>query len=91
MIMAALFMVIGWFLIPETYAPLLLQQRAKKQRFETKNWALHAEADETEINMKEIVQKYLFKPFQMLVMEPILVLMTLYMGFIYGTLFRPRR
>ena len=34
--------------------------------------------------MKELAHRYLLKPFQMLAMEPILLLVTLYMGFIYG-------
>ncbi|KAK3082325.1 Citrinin biosynthesis cluster MFS transporter mrr1 [Coniosporium uncinatum] len=87
MIMAAFFGVIGLFLIPETFAPLLLQKRAKKIRFETKNWAIHAKADESKVDLKTIVQKYLLRPFAMLVMEPILLVVTLYMALIYGILY----
>jgi len=75
---------IGFLIIPETFAPVLLQRRAKKIRFETRNWAIHAAADEQQVDFKELATKYLLKPFQMLVMEPILILVTLYMGFIYG-------
>lgn len=87
LIMAALFGVIGFFVIPETLAPVLLQRRAKKLKHQTKNWALHAEADEHEVNFKEIADKYLLKPFKMLIMEPILVLITLYMSLIYGIIY----
>ena len=87
MIMAALFGIIGFFVIDETFAPVLLQRRAKKLKYQTKNWALHAEADEKEVNLKEIADKYLLKPFKMLALEPILVLVTLYMSLIYGIIY----
>ncbi|CAD0029872.1 unnamed protein product [Aureobasidium pullulans] len=70
--MAGFFGLIGFVVIPE------------KIRFATKNWAIHAKADENEVNMKELAHRYLLKPFQMLAMEPILLLVTLYMGFIYA-------
>ncbi|GAB7337237.1 hypothetical protein MBLNU457_g2610t2 [Dothideomycetes sp. NU457] len=78
---------IGFFIIPETFAPVLLQRRAKKIRFETRNWAIHAAADEQQIDFKHLATKYLLKPFQMLFLEPILILVTVYMGFIYGFLY----
>lgn len=42
MIMAATAGLIGLFVLPETYAPVLLQRKAARLRLETKNWALHA-------------------------------------------------
>jgi len=87
LIMAMFFGIIGFIVIPETLAPVLLSRRAKKLRHETKNWALHAKADESEVNLKDLANRYLLKPFQMLAMEPILILVTLYMGFIYGFLY----
>ncbi|KAI4816168.1 MFS general substrate transporter [Aureobasidium sp. EXF-8845] len=87
LIMAMFFGIIGFIVIPETLAPVLLSRRAKKLRYKTKNWALHAAADENEVNLKDIANRYLLKPFQMLAMEPILLLVTLYMGFIYGFLY----
>lgn len=85
MIMAALFGTIGLFVIPETYAPVLLQRKAKNLRYETRNWAIRAPADEKKVDMKEIAEKYLLRPFKMLALEPILVLVTLYMSLIYGS------
>lgn len=78
---------IGFILVPETYAPVLLSQRAKKIRFQTKNWAIHAKADEQQVDLKNIVERYLLRPFSMLLHEPILDLVTLYMAFIYGILY----
>lgn len=78
---------IGVLAVPETYAPVILQRRAKRIRYETKNWAIHAKADETQVNFKQLSQKYLIRPFVMLVLEPILVLITIYMALIYGILY----
>ncbi|GAB7360116.1 hypothetical protein MBLNU230_g7879t1 [Neophaeotheca triangularis] len=86
-IMAFAFGFIGWFIVDESLAPVLLSRRAKKIRFQTQNWAVRAPMDEKEVNAKELLQKYLFRPFVMLAMEPILVLVTLYMGLIYGILY----
>ena len=87
LIMSAFFGTLSWFICPESYAPVLLQRKAAKIKFETKNWAIHAPADESQVNMKEIVEKYLFRPFIMMALEPILDLITLYMAFIYGILY----
>lgn len=87
LIMAALFGGIGVILIPETSAPRILQIRAKNLRYKTKNWALHAKADEHRIDAKTILTVYLVRPFVMLVQEPILALITMYMSFIYGILY----
>ena len=87
LIMAALFGTIGFFVIPETYAPVLLQRKAKKLRFQTRNWAVRAPADEKEVNLKEIAEKYLLRPFNMLLKEPILVLITIYIALIYGIIY----
>jgi DHA1 family multidrug resistance protein-like MFS transporter len=86
-IMGIGFGVIGFFVIPETYAPVLLQRKAKRIRYETKNWAIHAKLDEQQVDLKELVTKFLFRPFNMLFLEPILLLVTLYMSMIYGILY----
>lgn len=87
MIIGAFFGLIGLFVYPESYAPVLLQRRAKKLRYETRNWALHAQADENQVDFRQLAQKYILRPFAMLFLEPILLLVTLYMGFIYGILY----
>nr|POE65929.1 putative transporter c36.03c [Quercus suber] len=86
LIMSLLFGAIAWLAYPESFGPVLLQARARKLRFQTKNWAIHAPADEVEIDMAVILKKYLAKPFAMLVLEPILLLITIYISFIYGIL-----
>ncbi|KIW71776.1 hypothetical protein PV04_00013 [Phialophora macrospora] len=87
LIMATLFGCIGIAMIPETSAARILQTKAKRLRYETKNWALHAKADENRIDFHTITHIYLVRPFVMFVQEPILALVTLYMSFIYGIIY----
>ncbi|CZR67551.1 probable fluconazole resistance protein [Phialocephala subalpina] len=87
LIMGAASGLIGVITIPETYHPRLLQLRAAKMRYETKNWAFHSRADENKKDLKTMVQTYLFRPIQMLVQEPILLMVTIYMALVWGILF----
>ncbi|PBP21624.1 MFS general substrate transporter [Diplocarpon rosae] len=87
LIMAAFFGTIGIFLVPETAHAKILQSRAKHLRFETKNWAIHSQADTTNTELSALVTTYFLKPLQMLFQEPILLLMTMYMALIYGILY----
>lgn len=57
-IMAFAFGLIGFLIIPETFAPTLLQARAKKIRHKTKNWAIHSKLDEHEVELEEIANTY---------------------------------
>lgn len=86
-IMGFFFGTVGFILVPESYPPTLLQQRAKKIRFETRNWAIHAKVDEMQIDLRSISNKYIIRPFVMLFLEPILTLVTIYMALIYGILY----
>jgi len=87
LIMVSFFACLGLLFVPETYAPVLLQRKAKKIRFETQNWAIHSAADERKVDFHDIVTRYLLRPFAMLLKEPILVLLTLYMCLIYGLIY----
>ncbi|KAJ5706747.1 hypothetical protein N7488_006548 [Penicillium malachiteum] len=86
-IMAFFFSSIGYFIIPETFEATLLTQRAQHRRAETGNWSIHAQAEEKVVNPKDIATRYILRPFVMLAQEPILIVITLYMGFIYGFLY----
>jgi hypothetical protein len=85
--MAAFFGTIGFLIVPETSHSKILQSRAKKIRFETKNWAIHSQRDTINVNLKSLVNTYLLRPFEMLFREPILLLITVYMALIYGILY----
>jgi DHA1 family multidrug resistance protein-like MFS transporter len=85
--LAAAFGTIGVFVVPETSPARILQVRAQKLRFKTKNWAIHSKADENPLDFHSVVHTYLFRPFIMLVQEPILLLITIYLSYIYGILY----
>ena len=87
MIMAGLFGGICFVILPETYAPVLLQRKAKKIRITTKNQAVRAKFEESPVDFKNIVTRILGRPFIMLALEPILLLVTLYTSFIYGIIY----
>ncbi|KAJ5273712.1 hypothetical protein N7478_008837 [Penicillium angulare] len=86
-IMTFFFSSIGYLLIPETFEGTLLTKRAQRRRIVTKDWSLHAKAEEKVVSPKDIATRYILRPFVMLAQEPILILITLYMGFIYGFLY----
>ena len=87
LIASGFFGLIALFIIPETYAPKLLQDRAARLRVQTKNWAYHSFLDEHKPTWNDIVAKYLLRPIQMLILEPILIAMTIYLAFVYGVLY----
>ncbi|KAI7273965.1 MFS general substrate transporter [Hortaea werneckii] len=87
MIMAAFFVVLALPTIPESLAPIILREKAARLRFETKNWALHSRLEEEPVKMGALLRKYGLKPMQMIVMEPILIAMTLYISLVYGILY----
>jgi DHA1 family multidrug resistance protein-like MFS transporter len=86
-IMAAAFGTIAVIIVPETYGPVILKRRAQRLRQETRNWALHAKIEEGGMSVKDVVQRYIFRPAQMIPREPILLLVTIYMALIYGILY----
>lgn len=79
-IMGFFFGGVAFLCVPETFAPVLLSKRAAKIRFATKNWAIHSKLDEQQFDPKVIAEKYLLRPFVMLLKEPILDLITIYMS-----------
>lgn len=87
MIASAFFSIIAFLVVPETYAPVILQRRAARLRVETKNWAYHSALDENPPSPGDILTRYVMRPFQMLVMEPILLCITIYLALIYGILY----
>ena len=87
LILISLFGFIGLFLCKESYAPVLLQRKASRRRFETRNWALHAPLDEQPVRLHDIVHRYLFRPWKMLALEPVLFLLTIYISLVYGILY----
>ena len=71
----------------ETYGPCILAQKAAQNRRTTGNWTIHAEMEMREVNAGAIVQKYFMRPLRMLAAEPLVLLVSLYMSFIYGLVY----
>lgn len=86
-IFAALILVICTLILKETYPPKLLAVRASVMREESGNWALFAPLEKKELDTQELVQRTILKPLSMLVVEPILLLISLYHGLVYGILY----
>ena len=74
-------------LLEETYPPVVLVHKAAELRRRTKNWGIHAKQEEIEINLRELLEKNLSRPMRMLVKEPIVLALSIYMSFIYGLLY----
>lgn len=67
------------FFLHETYPPVILVQKAEELRRRTKNWGIHAKQEEIEVDFKELVEKNFSRPLRMLVTEPIVLLLSIYM------------
>ncbi|KAL5042969.1 major facilitator superfamily domain-containing protein [Aspergillus fruticulosus] len=87
LILAFVSWVLITFTVPETSAPAILAKRAKKLR--------KAENDpkyvtENELDARPIGERFrvfLFRPFQLLFLEPIVLFISLYMSVLYGLLY----
>ncbi|KAM3433058.1 hypothetical protein MY4824_006219 [Beauveria thailandica] len=73
-------------LLDESFPPVLLAYKARRLRLAGKNFALHAKHEEGGLSIKELSQKYLVRPLQMLG-TPICLLMSIYASFVYGILY----
>ncbi|KAF1991736.1 MFS transporter [Aulographum hederae CBS 113979] len=71
----------------ETYPPMVLVEKAADLRRRTKNWGIHAKQEEVEIDFRELVTKNFTRPIRMLIQEPVIICVSLYMSFIYGLLY----
>ncbi|RDW82040.1 putative fluconazole resistance protein [Coleophoma cylindrospora] len=75
------------FFLEETYPPVILVSKAAELRRRTKNWGIHAKQEEIEIDFRELITKNFSRPMRLLVTEPIVLLLSIYMAFIYGLLY----
>ena len=75
------------FFLEETYPPVILVEKAADLRRRTKNWGIHAKQEEIEVDLRELVTKNFTRPLRILFTEPIVLLLSIYMSFIYGLLY----
>jgi MFS transporter, DHA1 family, multidrug resistance protein len=86
-IMGFLALGLNVFLLEESYAPVVLVSKAALLRRATKNWGIHAKQEEVEVDFRELISKNFSRPIRLLVQEPVVLLVTIYMSFIYGLLY----
>ncbi|KAI9039440.1 MFS transporter [Aspergillus affinis] len=75
------------FFLDESYAPVILVRKAAIIRRQTHNWGIHAKQDEVEVEIKQLLRNNFMRPIKMLISEPILLLISLYISFIYGLMY----
>lgn len=80
------FLAVDVLILDESYPPMLLVYKARRLRIESGNWALHARHEEWDVSIKEMLEKFLVRPFQLLG-TPICLLVALYASFVYGILY----
>ncbi|KAJ5761244.1 MFS general substrate transporter [Penicillium odoratum] len=75
------------FNLPETYSPVLLQNKAHRLRKETGNKAYYHTHEMTKLSPKTIITKHLSRPLLMLTTEPMVTCIALYASFVYALLY----
>lgn len=66
------------------YTPRILQQKAIKLRKSTGEERYYAPIEKLSTSFSSRLNNILVKPFRMLVQEPMLLLVTIHMSFVYG-------
>ncbi|CAK4034007.1 MFS general substrate transporter [Lecanosticta acicola] len=79
-VLIALPLTVTMLVLPETLEKFILQEKCRRLRNATGDWSLHCFRDETPAGL----QKYLMKPWQMLIREPVLIVVTLAFTLDYG-------
>ena len=87
LILGAISFLLNLLLLPETYPPIILISKASLLRRRTLNWGIHAKQEEIEISFRELVSKNFTRPLRILFCEPIVLLLSIYMAFIYGLVY----
>lgn len=80
-------LILAVFVQEESYPPVILVSKASNLRRRTRNWGIHAKQEEVEVDLFQLLQKNISRPLRILFTEPIVLLVTIYMSFIYGLLY----
>ena len=86
MIVAGIVWILITFTVPETYAPTILARRARRLQKETGK----PYVTEYDLDMRPLAERlriFLIRPFQLLFLEVIVFLISLYMSILYGVLY----
>ena len=80
--------ILGTFTIPETYAPVILQKRAAKMSKMTgKVYKTKVEVEQGAKSPATLFKKAISRPWILLFREPIVLILSIYLSVIYGTLY----
>ncbi|KAI9892278.1 MAG: hypothetical protein M1814_001737 [Vezdaea aestivalis] len=79
--------ILDFLFMSESYPPIILVSKAAELRRRTKNWGIHAKQEEIEVDFRELISNNFSRPLRLLFTEPIILLISIYMSFIYGLLY----
>ncbi|KAI5293401.1 hypothetical protein KEM52_005564 [Ascosphaera acerosa] len=75
-------------IVPETYAPVLLRKRAKKlSKLTGKKFESKLDIERGVVTLGQALKTSLSRPWLLLIREPIVLFLSIYMAIIYGTLY----
>lgn len=86
-IVAILVQIMGVFFLQETYAPKILDTKKKQLKKITQNNDLYTEFDNPNKSFASHMATAFKRPFILLFTQPIVQLMALYIGYVYGVLY----
>lgn len=85
---AGVMWIIGCLTLPETYAPILLRRRAERLCKATNSvYRTKMEIDEGKVSLRKEFSTALKRPWMLLFLEPIVLLLTIYLAILYGILY----
>lgn len=87
-IFSGLVWIVASLFVPETYAPLLLRKRARRLSKITGHvYRSKMDLERGEVSVKDAFGAVLLRPWILLFAEPIVLLLSIYMAIVYGTLY----
>ena len=80
--------IVGTLCVPETYAPVILRSRASALQKQTGNvYKSRIEISRGKVKLPKLLKTALSRPWILLLREPIVAMLSVYMAIIYGTLY----
>ncbi|KAG6279683.1 hypothetical protein E4U47_002871 [Claviceps purpurea] len=86
-IACGLVQMLGLLCLQETYAPVLLHRKKMRLMRETGNMRLHTEYDCPDRTLLQMLARAFVRPFRLLTTQPIIQVLSLYLMFLYGTMY----
>ncbi|PLB39031.1 MFS transporter [Aspergillus candidus] len=77
----------GLFFLRETYGPRILRDRAKQLRKDTGDESYQTEDERQNKTLLQVLRTSLVRPFRLLLTQPIVQVIAVYMAYIYGIMY----